>query len=161
MDESPAELCDHGPGRPGEHDPNSLQDMQQELRILLPGAQLLTAFLILLPFQGEFAKINRAEKGVYLVTFLCSIASLVLFNAPAAQHRVERPLRDPAHFKQRVNRLVVAGMASLSVALILATDLVVHEIIGGLSAIIVTAIVALLIGVTWWLQPLIRDARRP
>jgi len=95
------------------------------------------------------------------VTFLCSIASLVLFNAPAAQHRVERPLRDPAHFKQRVNRLVVAGMASLSVALILATDLVVHEIIGGLSAIIVTAIVALLIGVTWWLQPLIRDARRP
>lgn len=139
--------------------PESLTDMQGELRILLPGIQLLTAFLVLLPFQGEFAKIQQVEKWIYLATFLCSISSLILFSAPAAQHRLERPLRDRERFKDRANRVIVLGLVLSSLTLILATQLVVSEVSAGLVANLFTAVVALLIAATWWLMSLVRKAR--
>jgi len=51
----------------------SLTDMLHELGILLQGAQVLTAFLIVLPFNQDFDKIHDFEKWVYTATFLCSI----------------------------------------------------------------------------------------
>ena len=101
-----------------------LGDLLFELRILLPGAQTLTAFLIILPFNGGFAQISAGEKNVYVAAFLCALVSLVLFAAPAAQHRLQRPLLDREHFKHRANHCVVAGTRFLSLALILATQLV-------------------------------------
>src|SRR5688572_26296728 len=103
-----------GDERTGDGD---LSDLLSELRILLPGAQMLTAFLIILPFNSGFADIQRGEKYVYLATFLCSMASLILFAAPAAQHRLQRPLRDREAFKHRASQLVVAGLVPLSLAL--------------------------------------------
>lgn len=70
-----------------------LSDLLQELRVLLPGIQTLTGFLIILPFSQGFSKIGQHEQWVYLALFVCAVSSLVLFTAPAAQHRWERPLR--------------------------------------------------------------------
>ena len=78
----------------GELGDEDLTDLLSELRVLLPGVQTLTAFLIILPFPGEFASINRAEESSYPAMFVCSISSLVLFTAPAAYHRLVRPPRD-------------------------------------------------------------------
>jgi len=133
-----------------------LNDLLHELRVLLPGVQTLTGFLIILPFSPGFALIEQAERWVYLATFVCSVTSLVLFTAPAAQHSLERPLRDRARFKQLATRLIVIGLAPLSLALILATQLIVNEVGGREIGIAVAAIVTLLIGLTWWLLPLHR-----
>lgn len=116
-----------GAGGAAGHNPADLSGMREELRLLLPGAQMLTAFPIILPFNQGFARIQRAEQWVYLVTYVCAIGSLVCLRAPAAQHRIERPLRRPVRFKQLANRLIVAGLAFLS----LATHLVVTVVIGG------------------------------
>ncbi len=137
-----------------------LTDLLQELRVLLPGTQTLAAFLIILPFSPGFAQIQRGEKYIYVATFLCSVVSLILFAAPAAQHRLQRPLRDREAFKLRANRLVVAGLVPLSLALTLGTQLVLDEVLHlawfswGASAAVAT-----LIGVIWWLAPL-REKRR-
>ncbi|MDQ3779860.1 MAG: DUF6328 family protein, partial [Chloroflexota bacterium] len=53
-----------------------LGDLLQELRVLLPGVQTLTAFLIILPFSGGFSQIARSEQWVYVATFVCSLSSL-------------------------------------------------------------------------------------
>jgi hypothetical protein len=137
-----------------------LSDLLSELRILLPGAQTLTAFLIILPFNGGFAQIQEGEQYVYVATFLCALLSLILLTAPAAQHRVQRPLRDREEFKTQATRLIVIGMVFLALALALATQLVLDEVLhlpwlswsaaGG---------VALLLGVIWWLAPLRRKRR--
>lgn len=137
-----------------------LADLLGELRILLPGAQTLTAFLIILPFNGGFAQIHQHEKFVYLITFMCSVVSLVLFTAPAAHHRLQRPLRDREGFKNMATRLIIAGLVPLSVALILATQLVMSEVVsprwiswalaGGLAVLIL---------VLWWVAPLRRHVR--
>lgn len=68
-----------------ERDDKEVTELLGELRVLLPGAQTLTAFLIILPFNGEFATSTRLEQWVYLATFLCSISSLALL------HRASRP----------------------------------------------------------------------
>jgi len=137
-----------------------LADLLGELRILLPGAQTLTAFLIILPFNGGFAQIQQGEKMVYLITFMCSVTSLVLFTAPAAHHRLQRPLRDREGFKNLATRLIIAGLIPLSAALVLATQLVMSEVISPrwISWALAGAL-ALLILVLWWIAPLRRHVR--
>ena len=132
----------------------SLDDMLQELRILLQGAQVLTAFLIVLPFNQCFDKIHDFEKWVYTATFLCSITSMIFFSAPAVHHRLARPLRNRVLFKTFATRMILVGLVVLSFALILVTQLVVSQVIGSVVSIFVTAFVGLLILIIWWLFPL-------
>lgn len=83
--------------------------MLGELRVLLPSAQLLSAFLITVPFSAGFAAMVSADKGVFLATFMLAITSLVMLSAPAVRHRLIRPLVDRARFK----RLPPANRAGL------------------------------------------------
>jgi hypothetical protein len=141
--------------QPPEAEDGDLTDLLSELRVLLPGTQTLTAFLIILPFNSGFSEIRDEEKIVYVITFLCSVISLVLFTAPAAHHRLERPLRDREAFKTRSTRLIIAGLAPLSVALVLATQLVLSEVVATRWASwLVAGSLALLILGLWWAYPL-------
>ena len=141
---------DDGPQTDGD-----LTDMLGELRVLLPGAQTLTAFLIILPFNSAFAKIQESEQLVYVITFICSILSLVLFTAPAAQHRLERPLRNRERFKTVATRFMIAGLVPLSIALVLVTQLVLSEVMTApwMSWSIAGAL-AVIIVMLWWITPL-------
>lgn len=111
-------------------DDGDLTDMLGELRVLLPSAQLLSAFLITVPFNSGFANIVASEKTVFLATFTLSILSLVLLSAPAVQHRVIRPLTDRAGFKRLATRQIVVGAVLLAMALTLATQLVLSTVFG-------------------------------
>src|SRR6185312_1621543 len=60
----------------------------QELRVTQTGVQLLTGFLLTLPFQPRFAQLDGTMHIVYLITFACSIGATVLLVAPVGMHRV-------------------------------------------------------------------------
>lgn len=135
------------------HTNDDLSDMLTELRILLPGAQLLTAFLIMLPFNSGFKQIVQSEKWVFMATFICSIVSLVLFTAPAVQHRLMRPLPNRHTFKLLATRQMLAGSVALSFALILGTDFVLSEVFGHVVGGLVSALFALLVAGLWWYLP--------
>lgn len=137
-----------------EYDQNSLNEMLQELRVLQQGSQILVGFLILLPFNEGFSKIALFEKWVYIIAFISSIISLICYSAPAAQHRLERPLRHRVKFKRTSTRIIIVGTIALSVALISTTQLVLNEVVGHHWSLLGTLIIALLIGVIWWLIPL-------
>lgn len=142
------------------HDVSDFGDMLSGLRILLPSAQLLTAFLLTLPFNSGFTHIAQSQKWVFLATFLCSLTSLVLFSAPAIQHRLMRPLRDRVRFKRIATRHLLVGAMSLSLALILGTHLVTAELFGDPVDNLVTMLVALLIASLWWLLPKVLKVSR-
>jgi len=137
-----------------ERDDGDFSDMLSEMRILLPGAQMLSAFLIILPFNGGFAKIVHMEKLLFLATFLFALASLVLLSAPAIQHRLLRPLRDRARFKRIATRQIVAGAFALAIALVLGTDLVISEVFGATVGLAVAGVMGVLILCAWWLMPM-------
>ena len=146
---------EQSPGPPDE----DLTDLLSEIRLLLPGTLLLVAFLIALPFNSGYTRISRFDNAVYVAMFLCAILSLLLFAAPAAQHRLMSPLRDRAAFKRLVNRQVIIGLVPLSAALTLAAYLVISDVVSALAAAIVAGIVALAIGMLWWAIPLSKRRR--
>jgi uncharacterized protein DUF6328 len=131
----------------------NLSDMLQELRVLLQGAQVLTGFLIILPFYQGFPTLSATQHAVYLATFGCTLASLIIFSAPAAQHRLEWPLRDRAQFKEFSTRMIVFGTIPLSLALILVADLVVSQVLGDAYGAAAAALAASAIAGLWWLFP--------
>lgn len=145
----------------GRHEDGDLSDLNDELRVLLPGATTLTAFLIILPFNSGFTEVRDDQKAIYVVTFICSLLSLILFTAPAAHHRLQRPLRDREGFKNMSTRFIIAGLVPLSVSLTLATELV-------LAATLSTrwlswtaaAGVGVAILVLWWIVPQLTDRDR-
>ncbi len=141
-------------------DKNDLADMLQELRILLQGTQVLTAFLIILPFSEGFSKIDQAEKAVYFTTFVCALFSLILFSAPAVHHRLQRPLMDRVRFKVFATRMMIVGLVPLSVALTLASQLVVSEVMGKVWAMYAAIFMGLMIGSVWWLLPLFLKSQK-
>jgi accessory gene regulator protein AgrB len=137
-----------------EQEDGDLSDMLEELRILLPGSQTLTAFLIILPFNNGFSQIRDEEKVVYIITFLCSLISLVLFTAPAAHHRLQRPLKDREQFKNYATRFMIVGLVPLSIALVLASQLVLSTVLGGrLWPWTITGVLALIVLTMWWIFP--------
>jgi len=136
-----------------------LTDLLSEIRLLLPGTLLLVAFLIALPFNTGYTRVSQFDNAVYVAMFLCAILSLLLFAAPAAQHRLMSPLRDRAAFKRSVNRQVIIGLIPLSAAITLATYLVISDVVNTPAAAIVAGIVGLTIASLWWVVPLNRRRR--
>ena len=133
-----------------------MSELLQELRILLQGSQVLTAFLIILPFNQLFDKLNTFEKYIYLATFLCAITCLVLFTAPAPQHRLIRPLINRVKFKHLATRLIIIGLIPLSFALTFVVQLVVSQVVSFEVSLVVAGIFGLLLVGIWWLYPLLR-----
>lgn len=153
---SPSTATDHE--IPDEDDGN-LTDLLGEARVLLSGVQTMTAFLIILPFNGGFEKVATVEKVVYGFTFSCSVLGLILLTAPAAYHRLNRPLPDRAGFNVMANRFAIAALVPLSVMLVLACQLVLSQVMPwrwGPWA--VAAAFGVLILLTWWVVPSRRRA---
>jgi hypothetical protein len=147
---SDTDLIKHKDGPEGK----SFGDLNHELRLLLNGAQVLTAFLMILPFSAGFDKISDSEKWVYGLMFVCSLASLVLFTAPAAQHRIERPLRDRVEFKRSATKFTIAGLVPMSLAWVLAAHFVVTQVLGATIGTIVAVVAAIGIVAVWWVLPI-------
>ena len=147
------EAKDHDQTAEKQPEAGNLSDMLQELRVLLQGVQVLTGFLIILPFYQEFSTLSTPQHVVYVATFGCALASLIIFSAPAAQHRLEWPLRDRAKFKEFSTRMIVFGTIPLSLALILVADLVVSQVLGDGYGIAAAALAAIASGGLWWLFP--------
>jgi hypothetical protein len=135
-----------------------LSDLNDELRVLLPGTTTLTAFLIILPFNSGFDEVRDEQKTIYLITFLCTVLSLILFTAPAAHHRLQRPLRDREAYKNTATRLMIAGLVPLSIAIPLATELVLTATLDveWFSWAVAGVIAAAIIGL-WWVFPIVTN----
>lgn len=135
-----------------DNDDGDLTEMLNEVRVLLSGSQLLTAFLISVPFMSGFREVIQSEKWVFMATFICSLASLILFAAPAVQHRMLRPLRNRSAFKDMATRQILAGVILMALALVLAASLVVSEVFGHVLGIgVAVGIGALIVSLWYWL----------
>ena len=143
LDNEAAEVSDDG----------DLTDLLGELRVLLPTAQRLSAFLITVPFTPGFSAIAYTEKWVFLTTFVLAVVSLILLSAPAVQHRLIRPLLDRPRFKSFASRQILAGAVTLASALVSGAQLVLSTIFGHVVGSLAAALVALVIFTLWWWLP--------
>ena len=94
-----------------------LDQLLNELRVAMPGVQVLFAFLLAVPFQQRFARVTEFQETVYFVTLLASAAASALFIAPTAYHRLVFTERDKPALVRISSRLALAGIACLAVAM--------------------------------------------
>ncbi len=94
-----------------------LIELLNELRVALPGVQVLFAFLLVVPFSQGFAGVTSTQKGVYFAAFLCTTAATLLLIAPTTYHRIRWRQHDKERMLSISNRIVIAGMAFLALAM--------------------------------------------
>lgn len=133
-------------------------ELLQELRVLQTGVQLLTGFLLTLPFQQRFSTLGTTERAVYLAAVSAAVIATSLLTAPVSMHRAmfrrhrRRETVDLAH------RMAIAGMAALGCAIIAVTLLIFQVLLGWGGGAAAGAVCAALLVALWLAVPL--GARR-
>jgi Family of unknown function (DUF6328) len=134
----------------------NLGELLQELRVALPGVQVLFAFLLAVPFQQNFAKIDGFEKGVYFATLLCTALSAILLIAPSSYHRMTFRLQQKRELIRLANRFTIGGLAFLALAMTGAIVLITDVLFGGIATPIVGTLAATAFVIVWYVMPLRR-----
>jgi hypothetical protein len=134
----------------------NLNELLGELRVALPGVQVLFAFLLAVPFNQRFSQATEFEKGVYYVTLVSTAIAAAFLIAPSSTHRILFRADDKHHIVFRANRFAVIGFAVLGVAMTSAVLLVTHFIYSDTLAIVTTAGVGTLVFGLWFAFPLAR-----
>jgi predicted membrane channel-forming protein YqfA (hemolysin III family) len=136
-----------------------LIEFLNELRVVLPGVQVLFAFLLTVPFSNRFSNITNGQKQIFFAVFLCTTVATALLIAPSAYHRLRWREYDKEQMLRTSNRLAIAGMIFLSLALVGAAYLVTDLLFHATAAALVTAAVASVFAWFWWGLPLTRKLR--
>jgi hypothetical protein len=133
-------------------------ELLNELRVALPGVQVLFAFLLVVPFSQRWSSVTDLQRNVFFASFLCTAAATAFLIAPTAYHRLRFRERDKERMLLTSNRLSIAGTLFLAIAITLVVYLITDVLFGGAWAPIVTALVALLFLWLWYGLPLSRRA---
>jgi Flp pilus assembly protein TadB len=141
-----------------EEDPKARRDrelgeLMQELRVALPGVQVLFAFLLTVPFQQGYSRLDPSERRVYFAAVIATAISSLLLIAPAANHRLLFREGTKERLLHAANRVVIAGLFMLAVGIGLALYLVSTVVYGTTVAVVTSALVATLTVFTWFVFP--------
>lgn len=136
-----------------------LVELLQELRVTLPGVQVLFAFLLTVPFADRFAALSSAEKRLYVAALVGATVASALLIAPSAFHRVLFRDRDKEWLLLRANALAIAGTVFLAASMSCALFLVVEVTLGSAWASSIAGLCAALFVGLWYVVPLVRRAR--
>jgi hypothetical protein len=147
-DETPAQRLDR-----------NFNELLGELRIALPGVQVLFAFLLTVPFGERFSELSGFERGVYFAVLLLTALSSAFLIAPTAYHRVLFRQGHKYDILFFANRAALLGLALLALAMSGAILLITHFLFGPAAAIPIGVVTLLLFGILWYALPIGRGRR--
>lgn len=124
----------------------------QELRVVLPGVQVLVGFLLTVPFAQRFSELDDLGRTAYGISLVCSLVSVVCMLTPTVYHRVAGRTERRARLQWGI-RMTVTGLALLAVALVTGLWCVSRLVFGTTSAWLLTLPVAATIVGLWFLLP--------
>jgi|SRR5215203_5399819 len=135
--------------------PTSVSNMLEEARMLLPGAQALFGFQLIVVFDQSFGeRLSIAEQHLHLAATVLTAIAIGLLMAPAAYHRQAEPQSVSLHFLGMASRQITWGTVPLAIALCLEIYLIATLIATNpLVTIAVTGVVVVIFGALWYVQP--------
>jgi Family of unknown function (DUF6328) len=136
-----------------------LIELLNELRVALPGVQVLFAFLLTVPFSQRFSVVTESQKLVYFVAVLCAAAATALFIAPTAYHRVQFREGDKEQLLHVSNRLALAGLFFLAVSIGCVVFFITDVLFSGAIVVVASVGNALLFALLWFVLPVYRRTR--
>jgi O-antigen/teichoic acid export membrane protein len=137
-----------------------LDQLLTELRVAMPGVQVLFAFLLAVPFQQRFAAVTDFQQDVYFVTLLAAAAASAFFIAPTAFHRLVFQSHDKPYLIAISSKLAVAGLVCLAIAMNGAVLLVTDVLFDGAIVVVTVAITAALYIGLWFVLGIVRRLSR-
>ena len=139
----------------------NLSDLLQELRVALPGVQVLFAFLLTVPFTNRFDDLSDFQQKLYFVVLIAVALATVLLVAPTIGHRILFRRQQKEFIVTISNNLALVGMFLLAVSMCGAIALISDFIFGAATAIVSTLVMAAAFIGFWFASPIIRRAKLP
>jgi hypothetical protein len=151
----------NGPGEDQRERVNrELGELLQELRVALPGVQVLFAFLLTVPFSQGFVKTTTFQRDLFFATLAATAISTALLIAPSAWHRIHFRQKNKEDILLASNKLSIAGLAFLALAMIGAVMLIADFAFSATLAVISGVVATVVLGAFWAAIPLIRHPGR-
>jgi hypothetical protein len=138
----------------------NLIELLNELRVALPGVQVLFAFLLTVPFTQRFASLTATQEKVYYATLLCTTASAILLIAPSAHHRINFRQQDKYYIVFLANKLTIVGLVFLALAMTGVVFLITDVLYGSTATAIAAGSTLLAFAVLWYGIPIARRMGR-
>jgi amino acid transporter len=137
-----------------------LIELLNELRVTLPGVQVLFAFLLIVPFSQQFELINDLQKYAYIVALTFTALGSALLIAPTPYHRIRWRDQDKEAMLRLANRLALAGTVCVAIAMPCALFFVTDFLFKSPLPAILSALVIGVIVTFWYALPLERELRK-
>jgi hypothetical protein len=137
-----------------------LIELLNELRVALPGVQVLFAFLLTLPFTNRFREVTGSSEALYVVALVSTAAASAFLIAPSAYHRLNFRTPDKERMLFTANRLAIAGTTLLALGIATSVYVVVSFLYGPGVGGGLAGFVAALLAWLWYGLPLLRRAER-
>jgi hypothetical protein len=134
-------------------------ELLNELRVALPGVQILFAFLLTVPFSQRFGDLSAFQRDVYYLTLIATALSAACLISPSAAHRLRFHKGDREWLVESANQLMIAGLVFLALALGGSVLLITDLMFDGTRVWLYTGVVAAIIVGLWFGRPLLRHVR--
>ncbi len=131
-------------------------ELLNELRVALPGIQMLFGFLLVVPFSDGFDKVTAFQRDVYFATLLCGAIATGFLIAPSSAHRLLFHRGERPWLIEHANRMLIGGIVFLGLTLVGAILLVTDFLFGGAADFVFPPLIALLLIGLWFARPLSR-----
>ena len=133
-----------------------LIELLNELRVALPGVQILFAFLLVLPFQQGWEQISDVERHVYFAALVASAVASALLIAPSVYHRLNFRRKNKERMLFDSNRILIAGSAFVAIGIACSIFLVADVVYGAPISLVATILTLVLYVALWGVFPLMR-----
>lgn len=132
-------------------------ELLQEIRVTQTGVQILTGFLLTVPFSQRFEQLTAFQRGLYLAVLSGSVVTTGLVVAPVAVHRMLFRRRRRELLVESGNRLAIAGLAMLALTVSGVVMLVVDIVVGVREAFVAGGLALVLLAALWAGLPRLAD----
>lgn len=128
-------------------------ELLQELRVTQTGTQILTGFLLTIPFQQRFAELDGIQRTIYLVLVAFAVVATILALAPVSLHRALFRQGAKPQIVHTTNRLLMGALACVAVTLVGTSVLIFDVVIGVQAGLVAGAVTAVLTALAWLALP--------
>jgi hypothetical protein len=127
-----------------------MMELLNELRVAMPGVQVLFGFLLTVPFQQRFAQVTDFQRTVYFATLIAAAVATAFLIAPSAYHRVMFEQHDKPTIIRVGTVQMLVGLGALALAMNGAVLLVTDVLFGGGTVTVTVAALATVYFTLWF-----------
>ena len=145
---------------PAEKMDRNWSELLQELRVTQTGVQILSGFLLTLPFQARFTHLDRTQEGLYLVAIVFGTVATGLLVAPVSAHRLMFRHHEKDVLVDAGDALAKAGLVALSLTITTVLALIFSFVVGAVAGVVAAVGSLAFFFLAWLALPWLLQRRR-